>query len=94
MFGHRKDFVTSILERSRQLRRRTGEVVSRAGAAVASEFGREELYLAAALGLIALGCWDLWRPGSFLVPGAVLLWVGLPTRSGFIERPSNAVKKG
>jgi hypothetical protein len=62
---------------------------------VAGEIGRDELHFYGALTLVAIGCWDMWRPGSFLIPAAVLLWVSTPMRSGFIERPKpNETKKG
>lgn len=76
-----------------QLRRRVGVGVARAAAAVSGEIGRDEVYLCGALALIGYGCWDLWRPGSFLVPGIVLLWISLPQRARFVERPPES-KKG
>jgi len=51
-----------------------------------SVIGADELGLALALGLIAVGLWSVWRPGSFLVPGVILLWIALPARRPFIER--------
>jgi hypothetical protein len=54
----------------------------------------DELVLAAGVILIAIGCWDLWRPGAFLVPGAILVWISLPARTGFIARPSDSEQKG
>lgn len=56
--------------------------------AILSEIGRDELYLAAGLALVATGCWDAWRPGAFLVPGVVLVWIALPCRAAFIDRPA------
>jgi len=70
-----------------QLRRRVGAGVSRAAAAVAGEVGRDEVHFYGALVLVAAGCWEWWRPGAFLIPGAALLWVSLPMRSAFIDRP-------
>lgn len=55
--------------------------------AISSEIGRDEIYLAAGLALIAAGCWLTWRPGAFLLPGAVLVWIALPCRAAFIDRP-------
>jgi hypothetical protein len=46
----------------------------------------EELAIAVGLVLIAIGCWDFWRPGSTLFPGLVLLWLFTPQRKSFIER--------
>lgn len=80
-------------DRISNLRRRAGVALARAWSAVRGEIGREEIYLLAALLLIAAGFWQLWRPGSFLLPGAVLLWIALPTRARFVERPIEP-KKG
>lgn len=35
--------------------------------------GPTEVLAAVGLGLLALGFYDYWRPGAFIVPGAVLL---------------------
>lgn len=45
----------------------------------------EELAILIALLLIGIGFWDFWRPGSFLAPGIVLLWLFVPQRRAFIE---------
>jgi hypothetical protein len=56
-------------------------------AAVMDAVGIDELLLLTALGLIARGLWLAWRPGAYLVPGAILLWVVLPSRTAFLTRP-------
>ncbi len=53
----------------------------------------EDVLLAASLGLIAYGFWDLYRPASFLVPGFVLLWLGLPPRVPFFDRTTPQTKE-
>lgn len=53
---------------------------------LSSELGREELAIAVGLGLVAYGLWGAWRPGAFLVPGLVILWIALPSRPAFVER--------
>lgn len=68
--------------------RRTGKT---AWAGFTSVIGIEEVCVYAALGLIAWGCWPVWQPGSFLVPGAVMLWLYIPSRRPFIERPPPVV---
>ncbi len=55
--------------------------------AIVAAIGIDELALALALGLIGLGCWMVWKPGAFLVPGLVLLWLALPSRAPFVSRP-------
>lgn len=64
--------------------RRTSEAIWRA---MASVVGLDEVVLLAGISLIAVGFWEFWRPGAFLVPGALLVWVALPSRKGFIDRP-------
>lgn len=51
------------------------------------EIGSDEILIGAGLGLIAAGLWDVWRPGALIVPGAVLVWIGLPQRAPFVSRP-------
>lgn len=52
---------------------------------LASYVGADEAMLAIALMLIAAGFWSWWRPGAYLVPGVVLLWIALPSRVPFIS---------
>ena len=52
-----------------------------------------ELLLSVSLLLIASGFWYWWRPGSFLVPGVVLLWIAIPSRAGFIANSERDVKR-
>lgn len=59
-------------------------------AALARIVGADELGILLALILIAAGFWQAWRPGAALVPGAVLLWLVLPSRRPFIARPDDA----
>lgn len=48
--------------------------------------GVDELVLALGLVLTSIGCWQAWRPGAFLIPGLVLVWISLPARHGFLLR--------
>lgn len=61
--------------------------------AIASEVGRDELVLLLGLVMVAAGLYDVWRPGSLIVPGAILVWQALPSRAVFISRPP-LLKKG
>ena len=60
------------------------------GTFIADQIGRDELLLAGGLALVSVGLWETWRPGAYLVPGLVMLWIGLPSRAAFVERPSVA----
>jgi hypothetical protein len=42
------------------------------------------MVLLVGLGLMAYGCWLSWRPGAFLLPGLVLVWLSLPSRAPFV----------
>lgn len=48
-------------------------------------FDRADVIVLCGLVLVALGCWEAWRPGAFLVPGAVLVYYGLPPRPPFVD---------
>ena len=64
----------------------------RAWAMVRAAIGLDEVVVLAALVLIAVGFWQAWRPGAFLVPGLVLLWISLPRRLPFIVRSPDPEK--
>jgi hypothetical protein len=52
--------------------------------------GPDELAIYVALALIAAGCWvewPLWRRAALLVPGSVMVWMYLPQRTAFLDRP-------
>jgi hypothetical protein len=57
---------------------------------VATAIGVDELLLVLALTLVAVGMWQVWKPGAYLVPGLVLLWIVLPQRASWIARPPAA----
>lgn len=88
-----KDFAKSIQDRSRQLRRSAGAAAMRAWAGLREEVGRDEVYLYGGLILIAIGLWNVWRPGSFIAPGAAFVWISMPKRTAFIERTAPEEKK-
>lgn len=70
--------------------RRTSEAIWRTVAAVV---GLDEVVLLLGLGLIAVGFWGFWPPGAFLCPGALLVWVALPSRKRFVDRPVSPVQR-
>lgn len=85
---------------SRSSRRRLAmarAAISRRGRAaavtIAGLIGPDEILVGAALVLIAVGMWQVWKPGAFLVPGVVLLWIGIPQRAPFVNHPSVSEKE-
>ncbi len=70
---------------------RFGKALWSAWSALTKAIGVEEALIYTALGLLAAGCWQVWQPGACLVPGAVMLWLYLPSRRPFIERPPAVV---
>ena len=71
---------------------------TRSAAMLAAMFGpngfeRDEILIVLALALIARGLWLVWQPGSYLVPGIVILWIALPTRSTLVSRQSEQPPK-
>ena len=52
--------------------------------------GLDDAIVLAGIALIAVGCWEAYRPASFIVPGILLVWYALPTRPPFIEREPKA----
>lgn len=75
-----------MLERSRRVWQWIGQSERRSVAWLTQLLGPDELALVGGLVLIGVGLWNLWRPGVFIVPGAVLVWIALPERKPFIER--------
>ena len=55
--------------------------------ALREAIGADELVLSAGLLLATVALWSAWGPLALLVPGIVLIWVALPTRSVFLVRP-------
>jgi hypothetical protein len=53
----------------------------------------EELTVAAGLVLVVIGLWPWLQQSALLVPGAVLIWMALPTRARFVEPPSTSQQK-
>lgn len=62
---------------------------------IASLIGRDELTLAVGLVLVTVSLWPVLGAGALLPAGIVLLWLGLPARTGFIRdrRPSDPRRK-
>lgn len=60
---------------------------------LAAEVDRTSVALLFGLALVSVGLWDAWRPGAFLAPGVVLVWLALPARVPFVMRPSGAERR-
>ena len=67
----------------------------RAGAAIVAWLGGylEEFAIAAALILLAVGFWMAWRPGAFIIPALVILWLTIPSRGPFVDRHAPNVRR-
>lgn len=59
---------------------------------VSRHVGIDELGLWVGTALLATGAGRVWPPAVYLVPGAVLLWVHLPVRRAFIDRPQTPAR--
>lgn len=55
---------------------------------------RADAIVVAGLVLVAIGCWDAYRPASFVIPGLVFVWFGLPPRPPFVARPEQKPRRG
>jgi hypothetical protein len=64
--------------------------LQRAWAIARREVDADVILLALAVGLIAVGFWQWWRPGAFLIPGLVMLWIALPCRTSFIVQTDHS----
>ncbi len=58
-----------------------------------TELEATDVALTLALVLLVAGFWSWWRPGAYLAPAAVLLWVFLPSRYHFIVSPPAPAKR-
>lgn len=58
-----------------------------------SAISLDDLVLVLALVLLAVGFWQVWTPGAFIVPGLVLLWLVLPSRAPLVTRPPVSKKQ-
>lgn len=79
--------------RLRKAREASGRALLAAWALIASVIGFDEIAIAVGLALVAFGLWDVWRPGAFILPGMVILWMAVPSRPAFITRPPVLVKR-
>lgn len=64
-------------------------MLTRSRAWLAAIFGpnglqRDELFLLVGVLLLARGLWLAWAPAGYIAPGAIVLWIALPTRARFI----------
>lgn len=77
-----------IRRRLATLRTSSGRLVT----TVVSVVGVDELLLVVALALVTVALWPRFERLALLVPGLVILWVVLPSRSPFVARPPTATK--
>jgi hypothetical protein len=58
----------------------------KAWSVVLAVVGADELVLALALALIVVGLWPVTGRLVLFIPGAVLLWIAMPSRQPFVHR--------
>ncbi|MGE3273845.1 MAG: hypothetical protein AB7O67_01950 [Vicinamibacterales bacterium] len=46
---------------------------------------REVATFASGLALVACGGWQIWPPLGCLIPGAILLWIAIPSRRPLVD---------
>lgn len=73
---------------------RVGAALQAAARWLWNQIDVEDIAILLALGLLAVGFWDWWRPGSYFAPAAVLLFMYLPPRSFDDEPAEHAPKPG
>jgi hypothetical protein len=59
-----------------------------AAAFLGRHLDRGDVLVLTGIMLVAIAAWGVYRPMAFGLPGAVLIWYGLPTRPRFIDRGS------
>jgi hypothetical protein len=61
---------------------------------LANEIGRDELFLAAGLGLLGYGLTlTPWPYLGYIAPGLVLVWMSLPPRQSFVVSPKKTEER-
>jgi len=50
--------------------------------------GLAEVLTVTGLGLVTAGLWMISVPMALIVCGSILLWIGVPPRPSFIDRPA------
>lgn len=66
--------------------RSSAGAVARVGTILADAIDKEDVLTLLGLILVASGLWSVSRAAALLVPGAILLWMFVPSRPPFIER--------
>lgn len=64
--------------------------VAAIGRCCTASLDKDDVFTVIGLALVAGGMWLWLRPLALIVPGAVLLWVFLPSRPPFVDRPPAA----
>jgi hypothetical protein len=82
VFGRLRDFGRSVGTMWPRLLRSS----ARAAAAVTAFVDLDDVFVFGGCVLLYYGMAEAWRPGRFLAPALVLLWVYVPQRVPFIAR--------
>lgn len=68
--------------------------IAAAGQWLWTQVDLQDVAIAAAIGLLAYGFSLWWRPGAYLAPAVILLWIYLPSRYEFVvSRPPAPEKR-
>jgi hypothetical protein len=54
---------------------------------IIAEIDRDDVFIGLGLVLVTVGLWAVVHVAALIAPGAVLLWVALPTRRSFLADP-------
>lgn len=66
---------------------------TRVARAFGAAFDKEDVLTLIGLGMLAGGLWQISHAASIAVPGVILLWMFVPPRPPFIERPATRARR-
>lgn len=82
-----------MISRLRKAWTQSVRAVSGALTIVATAIDKEDLLTLVGLVLVASGLWYVSRAAALILPGLILLWMFIPTRPPWIERPPASVRR-
>lgn len=76
-----------MISRLRRAWNRSAGATVRAIALASAAVDKEDVLMLAGLALLAAGLWLVSHAAALIVPGLILLWIFLPSRPPFVDRP-------